>query len=72
MHAYFMPAIQVLINSSSIMTKEGKLILWQVDTNYNIIFVTNLWFECEGCTYSMHVSIIFINKYELKICKCQM
>ena len=45
-------AIQVPIDSSFIMTKEGKPTLWQVDTNYNIIFVTNLWFECEECTYS--------------------
>ena len=70
MHAYS-SYIQVLIDSSSIMTKEGKTTLWQVEIDTNYIFVMNLWFECKGCTVPIHVSI-FINKYESKICTCQM
>ena len=62
MHAYI-PAIHVLIDSSSIMTKEGKTILWQVDTNCLYVRL-----ECEGCIpthlsiYNLYMSSVIISQ----------
>ena len=66
MHAYSSYSIQVLIDSSSIITKEGKTTLQQAFTKLSMSQISGL--NAQGVP--SHLSI-FTNKYESVIYTCQ-